>query len=96
MKPDTQTAMRQLIAQVRDAVPFDAPEDQVCSGPCDGCSMKLLAFLESELEGWERRLDQGERPNFGDLSRLAKVSRKVYGVLERNGLVGPEPTAGGS
>lgn len=88
--------MRQLIAEVRAAVPFGAPEAQVCMGPCDGCSMKLLAFLDSELEGWERRLDEGEQPNFGDLSRLAKISRKVYGVLERNALVGPASSSGGA
>ncbi len=87
MKPDTRTAMRELIAQVREAVPFDAPEAQLCTGPCDGCSVKLLAFLESELEDWETRLDGGERPGLKDLSRLAKV----YAVLERNALVGPLP-----
>lgn len=91
MKPDTRTAMRELIAQVREAVPFDAPEAQLCTGPCDGCSVKLLAFLESELEDWETRLDGGERPGLKDLSRLAKTSRKVYAVLERNALVGPSP-----
>lgn len=85
--------MRQLIAQLRGAIPFDAPEAQVCTGPCDGCSMKLLEFLDSELCEWEQRLDAGERPGLADLSRLVKTSRKVYGVLERNGLVGPAPDA---
>jgi len=87
MKPDTVTAMRDLIAQVREALPFDLPEAQACSGPCDGCSMKLLAYLEAELEAWEQRLDNGERPNFGDLSRLARTGRKVHAVLSRNGLI---------
>lgn len=82
--------MHQLIDQVREAMPFDAPQAQVCTGPCEGCSLKLLSFLDSELQGWERRLADGERPNLGDLSRLASTSRKIYGVLERNGLVPPE------
>lgn len=88
-KPDSTTAMRRLIVQVRDAIPFDMPEAQVCSGTCDGCSLKLLEFLGNELDGWEARLDAGERPGFKELSRLAKTSRKVYSVLARNGLVQP-------
>jgi hypothetical protein len=88
-KPDSTTAMRRLIVQVRDAIPFDMPEAQVCSGRCDGCSLKLLEFLGNELDGWEARLDAGERPGFKELSRLAKTSRKVYSVLARNGLVEP-------
>ena len=90
MKPDTGTAMRLLIAQVRQAIPFDAPAAQVCTGTCDGCSMKLLGFLATELQAWECRLDAGEQPTLGDLSRLARTSRKVYTVLERNGLVACE------
>lgn len=88
MKPDTTTAMHQLIAEVRAVMPFDRPEAQLCSADCTGCSQKLLGFLNGELEDWERRLDAGERPNFGDLDRLAKTSRRIYRVLERNGLVG--------
>ena len=87
MKPDTSTAMRHLIAQVRAAIPFDAPQSRVCTGNCEGCSQKLLDFLEGELDDWERRLASGERPGLADLSRLARISRKVHGVLERNGLV---------
>jgi hypothetical protein len=92
-KPDSTTAMRLLIAQVRDAVPFDMREAQVCAGTCDGCSLKLLEFLGNELDGWEARLDAGERPGLRDLSRLAKTSRKVYSVLARNGLAEPLETA---
>jgi hypothetical protein len=93
LKPDTVTAMRLLIAQVRGAIPFDAPQGQVCSADCTGCSQKLLEFLDSELRGWEQRLDAGERPNLGDVSKLGRTSRKVYGALERNGVVGPLPPA---
>jgi len=87
MKPDVPTAMRQLIAQVRRTLPFDLPEARVCDGPCDGCSLKLLDYLESELEAWEQRLDNGETPGFVELSRLARTSRNVHRVLLKNGLV---------
>ncbi|WP_295434528.1 hypothetical protein [uncultured Thiodictyon sp.] len=87
MKPDTRTAMRRLIAQIRAAIPFEDSRPRVCTGACDACSRALLDFLEGELDDWERRLAAGESPNLGEVSRLARTSRKVYGVLERNGLV---------
>ena len=95
MKPDTRTAMRLLIRQIRDAIPFDLPEAAVCTDSCNGCAMKLLEFMASELEGWERRLDEGERPDFRDLSRLAGTARKIHRVLEQNGLVDGEPSGPG-
>lgn len=84
--------MRTLIGQIRAAIPFDLPEAAVCRDSCDGCSMKLLEFMESELESWERRLDHGEQPNFGDLARLAGTGRKIYTILERNGLLKSGPS----
>lgn len=89
-KPDTRTAMQQLIAEVRAAIPFEAPASQVCSGECNGCAMKLLEYLDGELGDWEQRLEAGEAPQFGDLSRLAKTSRKVHAALKRNGLIEDE------
>lgn len=86
-KPDTRTAMWQLIAEVRETFSFDAPATQACSGECQGCSLKLLEYLDGELCGWEQRLEVGDTPNFGDLSGLAKTSRKVHATLEKNGLV---------
>lgn len=79
--------MRRLIAQVRAAIPFDHPAGSACIGTCDGCSLKLIQFLDGELSDWEARLDAGERPGLAELSRLAKTSRKVHAVLERNGVV---------
>jgi hypothetical protein len=52
-------------------------------------ALKLLEFLGNELDGWETRLDAGERPGLKDLSRLANTSRNVYSVLVRNGLAAP-------
>ncbi|MDQ1363684.1 MAG: hypothetical protein QG652_1546 [Pseudomonadota bacterium] len=89
MKPDTTTAMRNLIAEIRRAIPFGTPMASVCSDNCNGCSMKLLEFLDMELIDWERRLHAGEVPNFGDIARLAKTGRKIYQVMKKNGLVNP-------
>ena len=94
MKPDTRTAMGLLIGQIREAIPFGAREAQVCVGTCDGCSLKLMDYLDTELQGWEHRLAEGERPNLGDLSRLAQTARKIHAVLARNGLVEPAPAGG--
>lgn len=86
MKPDTTTAMHDLISQVRETLPFDLSDEQICADSCQGCSVKLLVFLENELDEWEQRLAQGERPNFGDLTRLANTSRKIHKILQKNNL----------
>jgi len=85
-KPSTTEAMRDLIAQVRAAIPFDMPEAQVCADECRSCSMKLLEFMAAELDDWEARLDAGEKPGLAELSRLARTARKVHRALEKNGL----------
>lgn len=87
VKPDTPTAMHNLIQQVRSNIPFGLPEAYLCSDDCNGCSLKLLEFLDMELIEWERRLAAGEKPNFGDLKRMAKMSQKIYQVLNKNGLI---------
>ncbi len=87
VKPDTPTAMRNLIEEVRLNIPFNLPEAYVCSDDCNGCSLKLLEFLDMELIEWERRLAAGDKPNFGDLKRMAKMSKKIYQVLVKNGLI---------
>jgi hypothetical protein len=79
--------MRNLIAEIRNRLPFDKPEAQICSDPCRGCSIKLLDYMQSELEAWEQRLDAGEKPGLADLSRLEKKGRKVYRKLRENQLV---------
>lgn len=87
MKPDTTIAMRQLIQKVRSIIPFDIPEEAICSGICRGCAKKLLEFLDMELEDWEARLASGDHPKLGDIQKLAKQSQKIYTSLQRNGLV---------
>jgi glutathione S-transferase len=90
MKPDTRTAMRRLIDQVRAAIPFDTAQTRACVGDCTGCSQKLLDYLEGELAAWDQRLAEGDRPSLADLSRLAKTGRKIHRVLVRNGILSEE------
>lgn len=87
MKPKTPAAMQQLIQQVREALPFGTPQGYVCADECEGCSLKLLEFLDLELMDWEDRLQQGEVPTLGDVQRLSKISRRVYKTLDKNGVL---------
>jgi len=89
VKPDTRTAMHELIRQIRSRIPFDMPEAQACTGICNGCSQKLLEYLDTELISWELRLTQGEMPTLGDIKGLARSSIKIYRVLHKNQLVPP-------
>ena len=88
-KPDTATAMRNMLEKIRHTIPFDAPESSTCSDSesCQGCSVKLLEYLQLEVDNWQQKLDEGYRPNFADLSALEKSARKIYRSLERNDLV---------
>lgn len=91
MKPDVGTAMQQFIAQARETFPFGRPDAEVCAGPCDGCSMKLLAFLETEFDDWESRIAAGERPGLAEFSKLVRTCRKVARVLHKGGLMDALP-----
>ncbi|MCX4025290.1 hypothetical protein [Spartinivicinus marinus] len=86
-KPSTSVAMQDLINQIRSAIPFDTPESVLCAGTCHGCSKKLLEFLSRELDDWESQLQSGEIPTLGEIDRLAKTSKKIYRVLQKNRLV---------
>ncbi len=79
--------MRRLIQQIRSTIPLDLPEAQVCSDSCNACSLKLLEYLSGELENWEARLDNREKPGLADLSQLARSARKIHRVLQKNGLI---------
>lgn len=87
MKPTPSIAMRNLIDQVRTQLPFDADESRLCSDNCQGCSKKLLEFLDAEIEGWEQKLQEGIQPDFGELHQLGKTCKKVYLILKKNGLI---------
>ncbi|MBW9257427.1 MAG: hypothetical protein K1562_07355 [Candidatus Thiodiazotropha sp. (ex. Lucinisca nassula)] len=85
--------MRQLIEQIRTQIPFDLSEEERCGESCEGCSGKLLIYLESELDEWQIKLDQGAVPSFADLSRLAANAKKIAKVLRRNGLMPEQASA---
>jgi hypothetical protein len=86
-KPNTCDAMRNLIAEIRRRIPFDRIDPETCSDQCSGCSIKLVEYLDAEIEDWEYRLEQDEIPSFRDLQRLEKSGRKIYQVLCKNGIV---------
>ena len=87
MKPDTSTAMQNLIDEVRATMPFDAGEAQLCADSCKGCSLKSLEFLDMELQDWDQKLKNGVKPSFGDIHKMGKTSKKIYMVLKKNGLI---------
>ncbi|WP_428034631.1 hypothetical protein [Amphritea sp.] len=89
-KPNTETAMRTLIAEIRKAIPFDTPIDKLCDGPCTGCSKKLLDYLDTQLEETESELNAGYTPSFGELNRLKKSAIKIHAALIKNGLIPEE------
>ena len=86
-KPNTTDAMHNLIHEVRTTLPLDLSPVEVCSDECRSCSIKLIEYIAMELENWESRLDDGDIPDFGDLNRLARSSKKIHRALLKNGLV---------
>jgi len=88
MKPDTSTVMRGIIQQIRENFPFSMTEAELFADTCSyGCSLKLLEFIELEITEWERRLENGDIPDFKDIQKLSKSSTQVYKVLIKNKLV---------
>lgn len=85
-RPDTGTAMRRLIAEIRESLPLDGPGAQVCTGICEACPQKLLEYLATDLDGWEHRLGEGVRPTLADLSQLVRTARQVQAALARRDL----------
>lgn len=79
--------MRSLIEEVRATLPLELSPDDVCFDECKNCSIKLIEYIAMELENWEDRLDGGEIPNFGELNKLARTSKKIYRALQKNGLI---------
>lgn len=89
MKPNTTVVMRDIIQQVRDNYPFALTSEELCAETCSyGCPLKLLEYMDFELTEWEMRMENGEVPDFGDIKKLSKTSKRIYTVLEKNHLVG--------
>lgn len=86
-KPNTTEAMHNLIHEVRATLPLELSLADICSDECKSCSMKLIEYISMELDNWEDRLDNGDVPDFRDLNRLAKSSKKIYQALKKNDLL---------
>ena len=88
-KPDRITAMQNILAQVKAEFPLTDPELTVCGDKtsCLGCPKKLLEIVDSEVCFWEAALAQGEVPNFGEISRFAKLCKNVRRGLVRNNIL---------
>ncbi|ABV36570.1 conserved hypothetical protein [Shewanella sediminis HAW-EB3] len=87
MKPNTTQAMQNLIEQIKAALPFGVPEHEICAGVCVGCPKKLMEYISSEVEYWECKLENDEKPSLLDLSDLARVGSKVHRSMVKNKLV---------
>jgi hypothetical protein len=85
MKPDTRQAMRRMLQQIEQHFSLPPSAGRQCGDgdDCRVCSLKLLEFLDSEVEQWRQRLEQGERPDFGDLARLEQRARKIDRALNK-------------
>ena len=85
--------MRNLLKEVRAVLPLDVSPEEICTDECRGCSIKLIEYIEMEMDNWEYRLDDGVIPTFGDLDKLARSCTKIYRALLNNGLVKEEESA---
>jgi len=83
-KPNTKTAMQQLIAQIQQAIPQNLNEAQICQGECLGCSKKMLEMLDAEISYWQYT---DAIPSLKDLKNLENIGRRTYKILKRNQLI---------
>ncbi|CAH6794630.1 conserved hypothetical protein [Vibrio chagasii] len=92
-KPDLNSAMLNLIEEVKNELPLYESETFICGpkGNCSGCSKKLLEMVDTELMYWEHSISMGQGPNFEELRRFGKLCSSVRRGLERNGLVEKRP-----
>lgn len=92
-KPDLNSAMLNLIEEVKNELPLYEPETFICGpkGNCTGCSKKLLEMVDMEIMYWEHKISMGQGPNFEELRRFGKLCSSVRRGLERNGLVEKRP-----
>ncbi len=86
-KPRSREAMKNLIQEIRVAIPFNLPETELCAGACHGCPKKLIEFLEAELNHWDKTLKNNGVPLLGEVDKLAKTSRKIYSALQKNKII---------
>ncbi|MCU7974969.1 hypothetical protein L5M43_06760 [Shewanella sp. SW36] len=80
-KPNTQIAMQTLINQIKETIPLNLEEAQLCQGQCLGCSKKMLEMLDAEISYWQF---SEVTPSLKDLKNLENIGRRTYKVLKRN------------
>ncbi len=85
--PSTTHVMTRVISDIRRVFPFDAPEAHICRSKCIGCSKKLLSFLETEIEDWQTKMEQGVAPKLGDIQQLSKMAKKIGKALQKNAIL---------
>jgi hypothetical protein len=90
IKAKTDVVMSRIIQQIREKFPFSMSDQELCTGICYGCPKKLLEYIDMESTEWQQRLENGEVPNFQDIEKITKVSRKIFRILEKNDLVSSE------
>ncbi|MCU8004298.1 hypothetical protein ACROAH_00210 [Shewanella oncorhynchi] len=83
-KPNTQIAMQTLINQIKETIPFNLEEAQLCQGQCLGCSKKMLEMLDAEISYWQF---SEVAPSLKDLKNLENIGRRTYKILKRNQLL---------
>jgi len=87
-KPNTKTAMYQLLEVIQEHIPFGLKEADMCQGICRGCSKKMMEMLDAEVSQWRADLDnQLAEPTLADLVFMEKLARRTEKVLRRNHLV---------
>ncbi|MGW7678724.1 hypothetical protein [Shewanella sp. S23-S33] len=83
-KPNTQIAMQTLINQIKETIPLNLEEAQLCQGQCLGCSKKMLEMLDAEINYWQF---SKVTPSLKDLKNLENIGRRTYKILKRNQLL---------
>ena len=83
-KPNTQIAMQTLINQIKETIPLNLEEAQLCQGKCLGCSKKMLEMLDAEISYWQF---SEVTPSLKDLKNLENIGRRTYKILKRNQLL---------
>jgi len=86
MKPNTSTAMKLLIEQIQNALPFEKSEHEICAGKCVGCPKKMLEYMGSELDHYQCQLANEATPTLGEINDLARIAKKVHRNMARNNL----------
>lgn len=86
-KPHTTIAMKTVIQEATEKIPFGMSFDGFCVGQCDVCPEKLLEYLDGQISDWKTKLDLGEVPNLGDVRVLAESCHQVYDELIYQGLI---------